>query len=84
MERSYLRSDVPSWDTEDIRAAELEERLMPSTARELFEKTKRLVPTATDVVIETADKSMKLVNYETWMAMPHFAWKEVFNMMELK
>jgi len=84
MERTYLRSDVPSWDTEDIRAAELEERLMPSTARELFEKTKRLVPTATDVVIEAPDKSMKLVDNQTWQAMPHFTWKEVFNMTELK
>jgi hypothetical protein len=84
MERTYLRSDVPSWDIEDIRAAELEERLMPTTARELFEKTKRLVPTATDVVIEESDKSMRLVDTKTWQAMPHFAWKEVFNMTELK
>jgi hypothetical protein len=84
MDRSYLRSDVPPWDVEDIRAAELEERLMPTTARELFEKTKRLVPTANDVIIENADKTMKLVDNDTWMAMPHFSWKEVFNMTELK
>ncbi len=84
MERSYLRSDVPPWDVEDIRAAEMEERLKPSSARELFEKTKRLVPTATDVVIESADKSMRLVDTKTWLAMPRFTWKEVFNMTELK
>jgi hypothetical protein len=84
MERTYLRSDVPSWDLEDVRAAEMEERLKPVSARELFDKTKRLTPTATDVVKEMPDQTFKLVDYDTWQAMPHFTWKEVFNMTEFK
>jgi hypothetical protein len=79
MEKIYLRSDVPPWDGEDVRAMHLEETLKPKSSRELYDRVKTLRPVA-NALIEERDGHMRIIDREVYNMLAEFKWAELNNM----
>jgi hypothetical protein len=80
MEKIYLRSDLPPWDEEDVRAMHLEETLKPKSSRELYEKVKALRPVA-NAIIEERDGHMRIIDSAAYNSLTEFKWVEINNMV---
>ena len=81
LERMYVRSDVPSWDVEDIRAMYFEEELAPRSAMDLYNQMKRVEPCLNELIVKDDQGHCKVVDHATWAALPQFRWVEIFNMV---
>ena len=76
MDETYMRADCPSWDIEDVRAAWTEDHISASSSQELYEKVKRVVPTASSLVVPdpTLPGQMMLTSEAAFLAVPEFSW----------
>ena len=81
LERMYVRSDVPSWDVEDIRAMYFEEELAPRSAMDLYNQMKRVEPCLNELIVKDDKGHCMVVDHATWAALPQFRWVEIFNMV---
>ena len=82
VERSYMKTDVPTWDAEDVRAMFLESTLDPTTPDELYNNVKRVQPTLSNIVIKS-DGHTRICSAETWGELPSFSWSEIFRMVNI-
>jgi ribosomal protein L20 len=83
VEKTYMRSDVPSWDCEDIRAMDLEDTLAPeATAHDLFAMVQSCKPALCDVIVEDAQGHHKIVGGEVYDSLGKFEWKTLHQMTQ--
>jgi hypothetical protein len=80
VEKSYMKSDVPSWDAEDIRAMELEESIAPRGARELYDKVKEIKVALCAFIVKDPEGHHRLDGKEIYDSLPEFKWKQLYNM----
>ncbi len=80
MDKIYLTSDVPSWDVEDIRAMDLEKRVRPSSAQELYEKVKQQKPATCEFIVKDEIGHLCIDGQEVFDSLPEFKWRGIYNM----
>ena len=81
VEKVYLKSDIPPWDVEDIRAMDAEAKLKPVSAQELFLKVKALKPTLCEFIVKDSEGHHRLDGKEVFDNLPEFKWNEIYNMV---
>ena len=82
MEYMYMRAEVPGEIFEDIRGMKLEDdHKEVQRGEELLAKIQRVVPVETELVIKSADGTMRVCDRGTLKALPHFDWYQIFNMV---
>ncbi len=83
MDKNYFKSDVPPWDYEDIRAMDLEKRLKPSSAQELYEKvlSLSLKPATCEFIVKDQSGHLCIDGQEVFDALPEFKWYNIYNMV---
>ena len=83
MDEMYMRSECPSWDMEDVRAAWTEDNIEASSSMELYEKVQRIVPAQSSLVVPdpTLKGQMMLVSKEAFYGLPEFSWWEIFGIV---
>jgi hypothetical protein len=83
LEMFHMRSDVPPWDAEDVRAMYIEDNIQASTAHELFAKIKEVKPTTCELIIPdpTSADIFMIRSYREFMALPEWSWWEIFTMV---
>ena len=86
-ETYYMRAKVPTWDKEDIRAMDIEERLCrdAESALEVYRRLERLAPT-TDELVVPADNarpdSVRLRSRADLEMMEWFPWDQIYGMVD--
>ncbi len=79
VEKCYMKSDVPNWDHEDIRAMALEETLHPTSATELYGKVKSVTVAPCDFIEKDSQGHHRLVSETIFKSLPEFKWSQLYN-----
>jgi len=67
VEKCYMKSDVPNWDHQDIRAMALEEELAPTSARELYEKVETVNVALGDFIVQDEQGFHRIANITVFL-----------------
>ena len=86
-ETYYMRAKVPTWDKEDIRAMDIEERLChgAESALEVYRRLERLTPTTDELVVQAENAnpdSVRLRSRADLQMMPWLPWDEIYGMVD--
>ena len=85
LEMFYMRSEVPPWDAEDVRAMHMEETVAvgATSAIALFNRIRSIQPTQSELVIPdpTADDQYMLRSKDEFFNLPEWSWWEIFTMV---
>ena len=77
---SYVRTECPSWDVEDVRAMQTEATVSAGSVKELYDKIRSIEPVANDIVGVDAGGCKYIKKYEDFQAMPFFSWDELLTL----
>ncbi len=78
--KTYMKSDMPDWDAQDVRAMEMEESMAPRSAKALYEMVKAVKPALCEFIVKDSEGHHKLDGQEIFDALPVFLWKQLHNM----
>ena len=83
----YMRAKVPTWDKEDTRAMDIEDRLGQGaeSALEVYERLERLAPATDELVVPADDAkadSVRLRSRADLEAMEWFPWNQIYGMVD--
>ena len=83
LEMFHMRSDVPPWDAEDVRAMYIEDHIKAESANDLFNKIRTIEPTPCELVSEdpTLPGVLMLRSQQDFEALPLWSWWEIFTMV---
>ena len=79
VEKYYMKSDVPNWNLEDMRAMALEEELAPTSARELYDKVKSVKVALCDFIEKDAQGFHRIAGEKIFNSLPEFKWSQLYN-----
>ena len=85
-ERYYMRAKVPGWDKEDIRAMDVEERLVKAgdSPMDVYHKLEKLVPTCDELIVKAPyglDDPVMVRSKEDLEQMPWFPWDQIYGIV---
>ena len=86
-ETYYMRAKVPTWDKEDIRALDIEDRLCQGaeSALEVYRRLERLAPTTDELVVPAENArpdSVRLRSRADLEKMEWFPWDQIYGMVD--
>jgi len=80
MEKIYMKSGVPSWDVEGLRAMEMEENLAPRCTRDIYDKVQAVKVALSAFIVVDAQGHHRLDGKEIYQSLPEFKWSQIYNM----